>query len=119
MKIICPTCRQHYEVAEDMAGSEVECQKCGERFVVPKPQTAPSVNLIRCPDCGSTVSRRAEACPKCGAPISPRKPIQAPPPQPPKETVWNRNRGCGDLILWPILIIIIIIFIVPLLARGC
>ncbi|MDX1929196.1 MAG: 50S ribosomal protein L32 [Pirellulaceae bacterium] len=26
-------------------------------------------NLVRCPDCGSGISRSAQACPHCGRPI--------------------------------------------------
>ena len=55
-------------------------------------------NLVKCPDCGAEVSRRASACPKCGAPIA----------APKGENVLTRNRGCGDLILWPILLLIIL-----------
>lgn len=42
MKIVCPNCGQHYEVSKDMARETVECEKCGERFVVPKPDPAPA-----------------------------------------------------------------------------
>jgi TM2 domain-containing membrane protein YozV len=34
--------------------------------------------LIKCPDCGKDVSRRAASCPHCGAPIS-GQPVSAPP----------------------------------------
>jgi len=42
MKIVCPNCGQHYEVSKDMARETVECEKCGERFVVPNPDPAPA-----------------------------------------------------------------------------
>jgi hypothetical protein len=31
---------------------------------------APPPDLVACPDCGHSVSRRAESCPNCGAPIA-------------------------------------------------
>ena len=37
--------------------------------VYSQPQSQNS-NLLTCPDCGQTVSRRADACPNCGCPIS-------------------------------------------------
>jgi rRNA maturation endonuclease Nob1 len=33
-----------------------------------KPMHRP--NLVRCDDCGTKVSRRAESCPQCGCPVS-------------------------------------------------
>ena len=45
---------------------------------------ASNPKLIDCPDCGKSVSRRAEQCPQCGCPIGEPKPQQvvAQPPAP-------------------------------------
>ena len=49
------------------------------------PVVANSLKLIDCPDCGKSVSRRAEECPHCGCPITEPKPqpvvVQPPAPQ--------------------------------------
>ena len=37
MKISCPHCRQNYEVDESYAGQNVQCQNCGNEFMVTLP----------------------------------------------------------------------------------
>lgn len=58
--------------------------------------------LIACPACGREVSDAATACPHCGHPLKAT------------DTVLTRNRGCADLILWPLLagvILMILLFL--------
>jgi ribosomal protein L40E len=58
-----------------------------------------------CPDCNGKVSESAAVCPHCG-----RGTIET--------NTLNRNRGCGDIILFtPIIIIILIVMF--FVARGC
>ena len=37
MKISCPHCQQNYEVDESYAGQNVQCQNCGNEFMVTLP----------------------------------------------------------------------------------
>jgi len=61
------------------------CSFCGQSLSPPAQQTVQpqqggsakgdevssgTSSLVKCPDCGQDVSRRATACPKCGAPVS-------------------------------------------------
>jgi hypothetical protein len=40
-----------------------------------KEQQRPNLNLVACPDCGASISSRAEACPHCGCPMA-KPPVQ-------------------------------------------
>jgi DNA-directed RNA polymerase subunit RPC12/RpoP len=56
--------------------------------------------LITCPDCGSTVSRRAAACPKCGAPLQSKIDREGLPcPRCGNRNSWKYGVGCGVWIL--------------------
>ena len=68
MKTSCPSCGQHLEYGDELAGSVAPCPKCGAEVSFP--------NLTACPDCGAEVSRRAEVCPRCGAPVVSRIPAK-------------------------------------------
>ena len=41
MRIICPSCGQHYDVDSDYVGEAVECEVCGTSFVVKQPTRIP------------------------------------------------------------------------------
>lgn len=119
MKIKCPNCDQKCELGDEYDGATVECPQCGKEFVARKP-----VPLIICPACQGKASAMAEACPHCGHPIAAPKPppaprtvIQPPPRRQPDrpirvdtgENVFNRNRGCADLLIYgPIIVIVLI-----------
>lgn len=57
--------------------------------------------LTPCRECGGQVSTEAAFCPHCGA-------AQKVASQP-GENFFNRNRGCGDLLIWPVLIVALLI----------
>jgi hypothetical protein len=66
------------------------------------------VALVTCTDCGREVSERAETCPGCGGPIAS---VASGAPQrvrTSEDNALTRNRGCGDLIVWPLLLLIIL-----------
>lgn len=77
--------------------------------------------LIDCPECGRQVSDKASACPGCGHPIKAPPKDQgereivnpftkrAPRVRTSEDSALTRNRGCGDIIIWPIAIIIAIL----------
>lgn len=88
--------------------------------LVRKPDPMP---LIECPDCLNRISDATPACPHCGHPF---EPLPAPPkhralpqslpvpnPQPQtvfiKDTALTRNRGCGDLLLYGFLAVVLLI----------
>lgn len=58
--------------------------------------------LIHCPDCQTSISDAATACPKCGHPFRPPAPVVV------RDTALTRNRGCGDLILYGVLAVVIL-----------
>jgi len=55
--------------------------------------------LTLCPDCNGTVSTQAAACPHCGRPMRPEDlgPRRV---QTADDSLLTRNRGCGDLVLY-------------------
>ena len=65
--------------------------------------------LTTCPDCQASVSTRAPSCPHCGCPLGG--------PQPPRRVLTpddlflTRNRGCGDLVLYGALGLIILVIL--------
>lgn len=63
MNIKCTHCGQSFEIDRDYIGKTIKCSSCGCDFLVENP------NLMPCPDCFASVSRRATTCPHCGAPL--------------------------------------------------
>lgn len=79
----------------------------------PPAATSPTTNLVKCPDCLKEVSKLAQSCPGCGRPL-----LESPKPAPegPKrvitteDSVMTRNRGCGDIVLFgPIILILLFV----------
>ena len=68
MNIKCPHCGQDYDLSPDDIDKTAQCAVCSKDFVVENP------NLMTCPDCFASVSRRASVCPHCGAPLSSNAP---------------------------------------------
>lgn len=70
--------------------------------------------LTSCPDCGREVSDRAPACPNCGAPIAAPPPSTASVPQrviTSEDSFLTRNRGCGDILLYgPLILLVMLVF---------
>jgi len=64
--------------------------------------------LISCPDCTSDVSDKAAHCPKCGHPISKKNDEEPQRVLTPDDSYLTSNRGCGDLILYGFLFLVII-----------
>lgn len=70
------------------------------------------MSLTNCPDCGRQVSTSAAACPNCGRPIAP--PANSQQPQrvrTSEDRVLTRNRGLGDLLLIPIVVLAIVLLL--------
>ena len=123
-----PKCKTEYDLSAEYSGKKVECQ-CGEKFFVEE-NTVLSVppvnsNLMECPDCGAMVSKKAAACPKCGSPFqTPAASDKAPAQQSGPirvdtgENVLNRNRGCGDILIYSPLLIILFVIIFAM-SKGC
>ena len=95
--------------------SDLLNQPQGAATAAPAQSPAPSLarkdgNLISCPDCQKVVSKFAQACPGCGRPMNVQQ--QANPPGPQRvitteDSFLTRNRGCGDIILFgPLLLIV-------------
>ena len=129
MKYTCPQCGTAYELGPEHYNQKLECQ-CGATFTVSPPDAAAAVpnpeanpNLMECPDCGAMVSKKAAACPKCGSPFQP-SPAAAPVQQSGPlrvdtgENVLNRNRGCGDILIYSPLLIVLFILVFAL-SKGC
>lgn len=129
MKYACPQCGTVYDLSAEHYNQKLECQ-CGATFTVSPPDAAAAVpnpeanpNLMECPDCGAMVSKKAAACPKCGSPFQP-SPAAAPVQQSGPlrvdtgENVLNRNRGCGDILIYSPLLLILFVLIFAL-SKGC
>nr|DAF36227.1 MAG TPA: zinc-ribbon domain protein [Caudoviricetes sp.] len=62
MKISCPHCRQNYEVDESYIGQNVQCQNCGNEFMVTLPiSETEKISSIT----GKTEQHTDIECPKC------------------------------------------------------
>ena len=87
----------------------------------PPPPTAPSptTNLTKCPDCQKEVSKLAQSCPGCGRPLL-ESPKAA--PEGPKrvitteDSVMTRSRGCGDIIVFSPIILILLAVMVAMMG---
>jgi hypothetical protein len=70
--------------------------------------------LIPCAECKKDISDRATACPFCGCPVSnERMPVATR-----DDSFFTRSRGCGDIVLYSPLILIVFIVIL-LTMHGC
>ena len=56
------------------------------------------MSVGKCPDCQGKVSDRAEQCPHCGAPLHAES----------GKTFMTRNRGCADLLIWPLVAFVVL-----------
>lgn len=114
----CPVCRKKIDDTAKF------CPHCGS-----------SVSEIECQFCRKKISPMAKFCPHCGHPTSAAKssPASSAMPQLPSsspqqpgqqirvdtgENVLNRNRGCADLLIGSVAIVIIIIILIAL-SHGC
>ncbi len=71
--------------------------------------------ITSCPDCGGAVSTHAPACPHCRRPthppdLSPKRVQTA------DDSLLTRNRGCGDLVLYGGLALVVLCL---LALRSC
>lgn len=80
--------------------------------------------LITCPECGASVSDKAEKCPQCAYPINQPKNVQPPPNNIKTEVVVKPKEGCflqtlnaGCMVIAVILGIIGLIVIVGLCSH--
>lgn len=60
--------------------------------------------LKPCRECGQEVSTEATACPQCGAPA--RASDKTERVRTSEDSALTRSRGCGDLIIWPVLLLV-------------
>lgn len=63
MKIVCPNCKQRYEIEKENYGMLFYCNICNKEFI------AKNSSLIECPDCFELISKHANTCIHCGAPV--------------------------------------------------
>ena len=84
MKTQCPHCGQHYEIDDQYNGQIIECQKCGQEFVIeprsPILVTSPrksDANCIQkqCPFCKKDIAGDAQKCCHCGSWVIPHSPV--------------------------------------------
>ena len=90
LAVRCGGCGKTLRISKRHAGREGKC-RCGASISVPENVLSPpplpdrssaddpspveiaesviNPNLLACPDCGGSISRRATACPHCGAPV--------------------------------------------------
>lgn len=77
--------------------------------------------LVHCPECGNTVSDKAEYCPHCGNPL--QKSNVIPPAYLDEEKIHGKNEGCfmqtlnlgcvGTVVL---VLVVVIIFLIALVS---
>lgn len=84
MKTQCPHCSQRYEIDDQYNGQIIECQKCGQEFVIeplsPILVTSPrksDANCIQkqCPFCKGDIAEGAQKCCHCGSWVIPHSPV--------------------------------------------
>ncbi len=56
------------------------------------------VALVSCSECGNKISNMAQSCPHCGLTITPIKTTE--------DSAFTRNRGCGDIVLYLLVILV-------------
>ena len=66
--------------------------------------------LVSCPECAAQVSDQAPACPQCGRPLGTSRVRTS------EESFWMRSRGCGDIVLYGTLILLLLLI---LACRDC
>src|SRR5258706_8543498 len=77
-------CKSRLQVKDHLAGKLIQCPRCGENLMVPRPETSSStaededdsyelapaaelpVNQPACPSCGADLPSGAVLCVKCG-----------------------------------------------------
>lgn len=68
----CKSCRHELTWPASEGGNKILCDECGSPNKVPDifgTSIKKPANVINCPDCGGTVSKRVENCPHCGCPV--------------------------------------------------
>ncbi len=129
-KFDCPRCGQSLEAPEDMLGETIDCPSCNQSITIPAPQEPASPpppipkQTKQCPFCAEEILVSAVKCKHCGEFLDGRrKAAPAPPPPTPQrvktaeDNVLTRNRGCGDILIYgPLILILIILFAV---MGGC
>jgi uncharacterized membrane protein YvbJ len=63
------------------------------------------MSLTTCPDCSNDVSDEAPGCPHCGRPMGKQRVRTS------EDSVWTRNRGCGDLVLYGGAVLVILLLL--------
>lgn len=122
MNIQCPHCNVQLEALPEHYGKVVECASCGNDITIQEP--APPTTK-ECPFCSEEIKPTAKKCKHCGEFLDKSIKPSTPPVDNRKiqkvntgENVLNRNRGCGDILIFgPIIFIVIIVLV--FLSRGC
>lgn len=73
--------------------------------------------LINCQECNKQVSDKAASCPHCGAPINSKVSNRSERVKTSEDNALTRNRGCGDIIIFGPLLLILIIVLLFFLGR--
>lgn len=121
----CPCCGQSLEASGAMLGKTADCPSCNQSITIPASQQPASPLPVipketkQCPFCAEEILVRAIKCKHCGEFLDGRR-VVAPTPRPParqrvktaEDNVFTRSRGCGDILIYGVLILIVIIVFV-------
>ncbi len=130
INIACSSCGHSVDVPEIYAaGHKIKCANFGGHFVIDKPPQIVSTGKIPeipyfnctkpCPYCAELVQEKALKCRHCGeffqrqapqadASLSNYNPKRVATSE---DSIWTRNRGCGDILIFGPLILIIIFIV--------
>ena len=119
MNIQCPHCESECEASNEHYGTNVACPSCKKNISIPDPEAKK-----RCPFCSETILKTANKCKHCGEFLNKPPPISKTDTkgqdiiEVKKENVLNRNRGCGDIVIFgPVILIVIIVIL--FMSKGC
>src|SRR5207248_1660944 len=74
---LCPGCKALFRLPDELAGKQVKCQKCGQRFMVPGIGAGAAPVVVSSAAALSTVADVVAKPPEPPAPVAPPQPVQA------------------------------------------